>query len=253
MAVPTRSNPLQRLVGRRVAEARRARSLTQDQLATHLGVGTKYLQRIERGAENLTLATLERLADVLEVPAASLLGSSSPEDCESPKRARSARSAEHRAAPLRIVGEDASRAPGAVPLVSLRTAAGMLGCPKLVDVAAWVVPATRRPIEREMFVAPVDGSSAEPDIPSGSYCLFRITHVPQAGTIMLVQHPRIEDPDTGGTFALKRVAAVREPGETRKRLVLEPINPASPGVAIEARDAQNLRIVAVLLEVLGTG
>ncbi|MSP60274.1 MAG: XRE family transcriptional regulator [Myxococcales bacterium] len=52
-------------VGRRVAELRVARDLTQEQLAEKLGVSLKYLQRIEAGRENLTIESMVRLANVL--------------------------------------------------------------------------------------------------------------------------------------------------------------------------------------------
>jgi transcriptional regulator with XRE-family HTH domain len=55
-------------VGRRVAEARGARGLTQQELADKAGVSLKYVQRIEAGRENLTIRSLVWLADLLRVP-----------------------------------------------------------------------------------------------------------------------------------------------------------------------------------------
>jgi transcriptional regulator with XRE-family HTH domain len=49
-------------IGRRVAELRRAKRLTQEQCAEGGGFAFKYLQRIEAGRENLTVRTLVRLA-----------------------------------------------------------------------------------------------------------------------------------------------------------------------------------------------
>jgi transcriptional regulator with XRE-family HTH domain len=53
-------------VARRVAELRRAKGLTQDQLAEALGTATRNVQRIEAG-QNLTLFTIARIAAVLGV------------------------------------------------------------------------------------------------------------------------------------------------------------------------------------------
>lgn len=54
-------------LGRRVAETRRARSLTQAQLAEIAGVTPQYLARVEAGGENLTLDSVTKLANLLEV------------------------------------------------------------------------------------------------------------------------------------------------------------------------------------------
>ena len=54
-------------VGRRLAELRRDLGLTQEQLAERLRMEANNLQRIELGMQNLTLRTLVRLANELEV------------------------------------------------------------------------------------------------------------------------------------------------------------------------------------------
>lgn len=54
-------------VGRRVAEGRMRRGLTQEQLAEEAGVSLKYLQRVEAGKENLTVQSLVKLANLLRV------------------------------------------------------------------------------------------------------------------------------------------------------------------------------------------
>ena len=49
------------------------RDLSQEALAVDAGVDRSYVGRIERGIENPTVETLDRLAKALEVPAAELL------------------------------------------------------------------------------------------------------------------------------------------------------------------------------------
>jgi transcriptional regulator with XRE-family HTH domain len=63
-------------VTRRIAQIRKARGLTQDQLAEAMGTATRNVQRIEAG-QNLTLYTLSRIAAVLTVPPEDLLASDS--------------------------------------------------------------------------------------------------------------------------------------------------------------------------------
>lgn len=63
---------LRKNVGRRVAELRVQRGLTQERLAERLGVSIKYQQTVEAGGENLTLDSLARLAAALAVPVTAL-------------------------------------------------------------------------------------------------------------------------------------------------------------------------------------
>ena len=65
---------LQRTVGERVRTIRTERGLSQEALADALGVHRTYLGGVERGERNLTLRSVERLADRLDVDAHVLLG-----------------------------------------------------------------------------------------------------------------------------------------------------------------------------------
>lgn len=60
---------LARDVGRRVAELRAERGLTQEQLAERLEVSARWVQSIEAGDENLGLGTIAKLATVLKTQA----------------------------------------------------------------------------------------------------------------------------------------------------------------------------------------
>ncbi len=56
---------LLRNVGRRIAEVRSMRMLTQVEVAERLGIALRCYQRIESGRANLTLRTLGRVAEEL--------------------------------------------------------------------------------------------------------------------------------------------------------------------------------------------
>ncbi len=58
---------LQRIVGRNLRRIRRERGLSQEEFADLLGVHRTYMGGVERGERNLTLRSLERLADRLKV------------------------------------------------------------------------------------------------------------------------------------------------------------------------------------------
>jgi ribosome-binding protein aMBF1 (putative translation factor) len=61
-----------RRVARRIAELRRAKGLTQDQMAEGLRCATKNYQRIEYG-QNVTIKTLTRIANLLGVTVTELV------------------------------------------------------------------------------------------------------------------------------------------------------------------------------------
>ncbi len=60
-------------VGRKIAEFRQARGLTQEEVAETLGIALRNYQEMERGKQNLTLRTLVKLASVLGVATRQLL------------------------------------------------------------------------------------------------------------------------------------------------------------------------------------
>ena len=71
---------LQRTVGHNLQAYRRARGLSQEAFADVLGVHRTYMGGIERGERNLTLKSLERIADRLDLDPLVLL---KPEHIES--------------------------------------------------------------------------------------------------------------------------------------------------------------------------
>jgi DNA-binding XRE family transcriptional regulator len=54
--------------GRRVRQVRRQQDLTQEQLAEAAGISVEFLSNIERGVNAPSFETLEKLAEVLQVP-----------------------------------------------------------------------------------------------------------------------------------------------------------------------------------------
>lgn len=59
-------------VTRRIGEVRRAKGVTQEELAARLGMAVRGFQRIEAG-QNITLHTLARIANALKVEPGELL------------------------------------------------------------------------------------------------------------------------------------------------------------------------------------
>jgi transcriptional regulator with XRE-family HTH domain len=64
---------LQRIVGKNLRAYRLERGYSQEAFADYMGVHRTYFGAVERGERNLTLQTLEKIADFLEVDPRSLL------------------------------------------------------------------------------------------------------------------------------------------------------------------------------------
>lgn len=73
---------VQRGIGLRVKELRRARNLTQASVAKVLGTSVQRVQFIEGGKANLRLSTLIALANVLDTPIESFLTEPTTETVE---------------------------------------------------------------------------------------------------------------------------------------------------------------------------
>lgn len=64
---------LQKAVGKNLRTYRQQRGLSQEAFADVLGVHRTYMGGVERGERNLTLKSLERIADTLDVDPRELL------------------------------------------------------------------------------------------------------------------------------------------------------------------------------------
>lgn len=61
-----------------VQRRRERLGLTQQQVTDHIDIDLRHFRRIERGTENITIETLVRLADALQLPPISLLRKAKP-------------------------------------------------------------------------------------------------------------------------------------------------------------------------------
>ena len=62
-----RRNPTYVMVGDSMTEARLKRQMTQKALAEKMGITSMLVSRIENGHSNITLKTLQRIADALDM------------------------------------------------------------------------------------------------------------------------------------------------------------------------------------------
>ncbi len=64
---------INRQLGQRIQQTRRAKSWTQEDLAHHAGLDFSYLNQLENGKRNPSLSTLHKIAAALGVPLKDLL------------------------------------------------------------------------------------------------------------------------------------------------------------------------------------
>lgn len=162
--------------------------------------------------------------------------------------------------PLRRVSEQ-ERAQGvaAVPVVSLKFAAGSFSDPQALEDGAteWVeLPEWVKP-QPGLFVAQVVGESMNKRIPNGAWCLFRAN--PQGtrhGKIVVVQHRSISDSETGGSYTIKRYRSEKVVGADgswqHERIELAPESdmPGFEVMTVRPGEVDGLAVIAEWLTAL---
>jgi len=102
-----------------------------------------------------------------------------------------------------------------------------------------------------MFVARVTGTSMEPLIPDGSWCLFRPCPAgSREGRIVLVQFASLGAGENGGRFTVKTYHSekkVNTVGWRHDRIQLLPLNLGFAPIVLEPEDADDLTIVGEYL------
>ena len=142
-----------------------------------------------------------------------------------------------------------------LPLYSLRAAAGYFGAGEAVEAEGLVEAPNVGVLDKGMFVARAVGRSMEPTIHDGDLLVFRANPVgTRQGKIVLAQYRGPADPETGGSFTVKRYSSEKllaEDGEWRhSRILLSPLNREFTPIVISADEADDFRIVAEFIAVL---
>jgi SOS-response transcriptional repressor LexA len=132
------------------------------------------------------------------------------------------------------------------PVYDLTAAAGFWGPESVPEEIGWTeVPGVA--VKPGMFVARVTGTSMEPQIPDGSWCLFRPCPAgSREGRSLLVQFASLGAGENGGRFTVKKYHSektVTADGWRHDRIQLLPVNPAFEPITLEPEDADALTIV----------
>lgn len=141
-----------------------------------------------------------------------------------------------------------------LPVYSLEAAAGKFGAGKDVKATGWIQVDIGRRLTKDMFVAKAVGHSMEPRIPNGSLCVFSLYRGgSRQGLIVLAQQTGIADPDTGGSYTVKRYRSEKKMNGDlwqHTKIVLESLNPAYKDIELSAKNEDELGVIAELIEVL---
>ena len=145
----------------------------------------------------------------------------------------------------------------AIPVYDLKAAAGGFSDLQQVTAFDWVeLPARYKP-SGDWFACMVVGESMNRVIPNGSICLFKkYAGGSRDGSIVLVEHSSIQDPDFGSGYTVKEYRSkkkVDEDGWTHQSITLKPLsdNPDFVEIEIAADELAVLKVVGVFECVLG--
>ena len=102
-----------------------------------------------------------------------------------------------------------------LPLYSLKAAAGYFAAGEIVEPEGWVEVDGLGTLDERMFVARAIGRSMEPTVHDRDLLVFRSNPVgTRQGKIVLAQYRGPADPDTGGSFTVKKYRSEKSPTPT---------------------------------------
>jgi len=141
-----------------------------------------------------------------------------------------------------------------LPVYSLKAACGLFGKGTDASEEGWTKIDGLR-LNKNMFIAKVNGKSMEPRIPEGSYCIFQANVVgSRANKIVLVQHNSISDIDTGGQYTIKKYTSKKKEStdETweHEEINLLPLNPSYKPIVIPNSEEGEFMVVAEFIKAL---
>lgn len=110
-------------------------------------------------------------------------------------------------------------------------------------------------LDKRMFVCRAVGRSMEPRIHDGDYVVFRAKPAgTRQGKIVLVQYRGEADPDTGGSYTVKRYSSEKAASEDddwrHARIVLSPINPEYEPIVFSPDESGHVAVIAEMVTVL---
>ncbi|HNS79736.1 MAG TPA: S24 family peptidase, partial [Syntrophorhabdus sp.] len=142
-----------------------------------------------------------------------------------------------------------------LPVYSLKAVATNFGKEEFIEQLGWVKADVRQRLTKDMFVAKIVGKSMEPTVKDGSWGIFRIAPAgTREGNIVLVNCNSVRDPESDGTYTLKRYHSEKENLEDgtwrHKKIVLSPDNKDFDDIVLENIPEGDFQVTAELLRLL---
>jgi uncharacterized protein len=141
-----------------------------------------------------------------------------------------------------------------LPVYTLKAAAGYFGNGEAIEPLGWVEVKGFGTLDDRMFVAQAVGRSMEPKIYDGDFLVFRANPAgSRIGKIVLAQYRGPADPETGGSYTVKKYQSEKvadEEGSWRhERIILSPLNPEFSPIVLGPDQALSVKVIA---EYIGT-
>jgi len=136
-----------------------------------------------------------------------------------------------------------------LPVYSLKAAAGYFGNGVEVEKEGWIEVSGVKKLDKDMFVTKVFGKSMEPNIPDGSYCVFRANpEGTRQGKIVLAQYQGTADTETGGSYTVKFYQSLKKKNEDEngrnESITLKPANKSYAPIVLGRENLEFFKIVA---------
>jgi phage repressor protein C with HTH and peptisase S24 domain len=143
-----------------------------------------------------------------------------------------------------------------LPLYTLKAAAGYFGSGEIVESEGWIEAEGVGRLDDQMFVCRIVGHSMEPRLFDGDYAVFRARPVgSREGRIVLAQYRGPADPETGGSYTVKKYSSRKvqdeDGGWRHEEITLLPQNPEFEPIVLTPESEEDFRVVAELVAVLG--
>ena len=239
-------------LGLRIRAMRMQVGWTQAQAAERLAIDYKYYQAIETGRASVTARTIFLISMGFGVdPSALMPAPRQPDRGPQERRPGGVVDLVAYLGGKLITPEPGQRPDHAVPVYDLSAVAGpLVGDARIPQTIAWVDADLARG-KGEMFIAQIAGTSMEPKIADGAWCLFRQpASTPFLGKVLLLQ---MSDgtPDASG-YQVKRVGALSlvDEDSTMVRVRLDSFNPAVAPIEVTADGESELLAIGEFVRVI---
>lgn len=142
-----------------------------------------------------------------------------------------------------------------LPVYTLKAAAGKFGMGSDVHEEGWILVNLGKKLNKNMFVAKVEGHSMEPLIPNNSYCVFNTNVLgSRQGKIVLVQHHDIVDIDTRSSYTVKKYRSKKQFSSDgtwqHEKIILESLNNEYAPIILLRNPEDEFRVVAEFVAVV---